>query len=412
MTAKRTKIEDSGAFMERLTLKPLGRGALDGLTFTVKDNIDIEGTKTSYGNPSWREQHPAATRNALCVEQLLAAGATCVGKVVADEFTYSLEGENPFFGTPLNPKAPDRIPGGSSSGSASSVACGLADFSLGTDSGGSIRVPASFCGVWGMRPSLHRISEAGVLPFMPSVSTVGAVSANLEALERVMRVLLRSGDEKAADLQRIVALEDAFELAEEPVREAARRAVERISKRAAIAVESVRFSDIVGPDMNLEACNESALRDLQTAEFENTVGDWIENHNPTLGTVFAMAYGNVRAFDRSRAIASMKLCERLYEGIGRFLQPGTVVCFPTTPMIAPLKGSLNTLGAVREYYGRTMAVTSFSGVGRLPEISAPLLQVGGCPVGLSMAAGHYRDEFLLTVARLAEACLTRPGPPT
>jgi amidase len=392
-------LEASGAFVEPLRLEPLRRGPLDGLTFTVKDNIDIGGRRTSFGSPSWREAHPPAIHNALCVDQLLAAGATCVGKVVADEFTYSLDGENPFFGTPLNPKAPDRIPGGSSSGSASSVACGLADFSIGTDSGGSLRVPASLCGVWGMRPSLHRISEAGVLPFMPSVSTVGVLAADLDILERAMRVLLRSGEGSPARPRRIFALQDAFELADGPVREAAEEAAARLARRLGLLLERVPFSEIAGRDMTLVACNEAALRDLQTAEFESTVGDWIENHEPKLGPAFSMAYGNVRAFDRLKALESLRLCERLFESLNRFLGPDAIVCFPTTPTPAPRKGSLVTLEAVLDFYDRTMAVTSFSGVGRLPEISAPLLSVRGCPVGLSLAAAHYRDEFLLGAAR-------------
>ncbi len=399
MTSAKISIEASGAFMETLSLKPFGSGTLDGLTFTVKDNIDIGGSKTSYGSPSWCEHSPAAAHNALCVDQLLAAGAACVGKVVADEFTYSLEGENQFYGTPLNAKAPERLPGGSSSGSASSVACGLADFSIGTDSGGSLRVPASFCGVWGMRPSLNRISEAGVLPFMPSVSTVGALAGDFDALDRAMRVLLRSGARETAELKRIVLLEDAFELADRPVREAARREVKRMSKRAGVELESVAFFDITGREMGLSACNESALRDLQTAEFQSAVGNWIEAHEPELGLAFSMAYGNVKAFDRRRIMGSIDLCERLFEGIGRFLQPGTVVCFPTTPTVSPLKGALNTMDAIKDFYARTMAVTSFSGVGRLPEISAPLLSACGCPVGLSLAAAHYQDEFLLGVVR-------------
>jgi len=391
-------IDASGAFVETLSIPPFREGSLSGLTFTVKDNIDIAAHKTSFGNPSWREKHPAAIHNALCVDQLLAAGATCVGKVVADEFTYSLDGESQFFGTPLNAKAPDRIPGGSSSGSASSVACGLADFAIGTDSGGSIRVPASLCGVWGMRPSLHRISEAGVLPFMPSVSTVGAVAADLGILNRAIRVLLRSGDEQVPVLQRIVVLEDAFKLADKRVCAAAEFAVERLAERARIKLERVRFSDIVGRDMDLTACNETALRNLQTAEFENTVGDWIESYKPELGFVFSMAYENVKSFKRTKVMESLDLCERLFQSIRRFLQPGTILCFPTTPTVAPLKGSLNTMEAVLNFYGRTMSVTSFSGVGRIPEISAPVLSVGGCPAGLSMAAAHYQDEFLLGVA--------------
>jgi amidase len=397
-SSNRLTIETSGAFVEALSLAPFYGGVLDALTFTVKDNIDIAGSQTSFGSPSWRDLHPAAIHSALCVDQLLNAGARCVGKVVADEFTYSLDGESQFFGTPLNPKVPDRVPGGSSSGSASSVACGLAEFSLCTDAGGSIRVPASLCGIWGMRPSLHRISEAGVLPFMPSVSTVGAVATNLDILNRAMSVLLRSSPEPVAKLQRILVLDDAFKLADEPVRQAAEIAIERISKRAGIVLEHTNFSDILGWDMDLTACNVAALRNLQTMEFENTVGDWIEHNKPELGFVFSLAYGNVQSFDRSMAFKAIDLCERLFESIRRFLQSGTVVCFPTTPTVAPLKGALNTMEAVLDFYDRTMAVTSFSGVGRLPEISAPLLSVGECPAGLSIAAAHYQDEFLLGAA--------------
>lgn len=390
--------DPSGALVERLCLEPFNSGPLDGLSFTVKDNIDIAGRKTSYGSPAWRDAHPAPRHNALCVDQLLAAGARCVGKAVADEFTYSLDGESQFFGTPRNAKAPERIPGGSSSGSAASVANGIADFSIGTDSGGSIRVPASLCGIWGMRPSLHRISEAGVLPFMPSVSTVGAVASRFDYLDKAIRVLLRSDTRPTAPLQRIVVLVDALDIADVAVRQAAEEILSEIEVRTGLSPEPMRFAQIVSRDMALTDCNEKALRDLQTAEFENTVGNWIENHKPELGFTFAMAYGNVQSFDRIAALDSLALCERLFAAINAFLTPGTIICFPTTPVIAPLKGTLNTIEAVTDFYDRTMAITAFSGVGRLPELSAPLLTVENCPVGFSIAAGHYQDEFLLEAA--------------
>jgi amidase len=394
----------SGAFVETFCLPPYASGPLDDLTFTVKDNIALAGRKTSYGNPSWRDRHPAPLHNALCVDQVLAAGAACVGKVIADEFTYSLDGESHFFGTPRNAKAPDRIPGGSSSGSAASVAAGLADFSLCTDSGGSIRVPASLCGVWGMRPSLHRISEAGVLPFMPNVSTVGAIAVRLDVLARAMRVLLGSVPGASAPVRRILMLSDALDLADAPIRAAAEAAAERLAARAGLPLERVSVAGIAGPDTDLAACNTRALRNLQTLEFQNTVGDWIETAKPELGPIFTLAYGNVGSFDRVAAIGAVAECERLFTAIRDFLALGTLVCFPTTPTVAPLKGSLSTLDAVLDFYDRTMAITSFAGVGRLPEITAPILDVADGPVGLSIAAGPYQDEFLLdAAARLFDA---------
>ncbi|WP_425528641.1 amidase family protein [Stenotrophomonas maltophilia] len=157
--------EHTNAFLSKGDIRTTLAGTLSGVTFSVKDNIDVAGLVSSYGSPDWPSEHPAALHNAVCVDLALAAGARYVGKVVADEFTYSLEGQNQFFGTPLNPKAPDRIPGGSSSGSAASVATGSCDFSLGTDSGGSIRVPASFCGVWEYG---HPFTECPKQEFSPS----------------------------------------------------------------------------------------------------------------------------------------------------------------------------------------------------------------------------------------------------
>ncbi|MEI2387622.1 amidase family protein [Breoghania sp. JC706] len=388
-----------GALVERLDLPPVKNGPLDGMRFTVKDNIDIAGHRTSYGSPAWRDAHPAPIHNALCVDQLLAAGARCVGKAVADEFTYSLDGESQFFGTPRNARAPDRIPGGSSSGSAASVANGLADFSIGTDSGGSIRVPASLCGIWGMRPSLHRISEAGVLPFMPGVSTVGVLAAGFEHLDAAARVLLRSGARPNMPLRRLFVLSDAVEIADMAVQEQVHAALKAIASRTGLVPENVSFAELIGEDRPLSDCNLKALRDLQTAEFQSTVGNWIETARPELGATFSMAYGNVRDFDRIATLESLTRCERLFEQINAALPPGTVICFPTTPVIAPLKGSLNTLEAVMAFYDPTMTLTAFSGVGRLPEISAPLLSVERCPVGLSFAAGHYQDEFLLAAVQ-------------
>lgn len=395
--------DPSRGFVEQLDLAPTRTGSLDGLRFTVKDNIDLARLKTSYGSPAWRDAHPAPVHNALCVDQLLGAGARCVGKVVADEFTYSLDGESCFFGTPRNAKAPDRVPGGSSSGSAASVANGLADFSLCTDSGGSIRVPASLCGLWGMRPTLHRISEAGVLPFQPSISTVGVLADRLNVLDAAMRVLLNASTSPMPSTVRVFVLKDALEIADSVVREQVAVALDRIARNAGVSIEPISFSEIVGEQLELEVCNLDALRDLQSAEFQSTVGNWIEACKPELGSTFSMAYGNVQKFNRVAALDNMARCERLFRQINAFFTPDTVICFPTTPQIAPRKGSLNTLDAVLAFYDPTMTITAFSGVARLPEISAPLMTVEGCPVGLSFVAAHYRDEFLLGAVR-AIAC--------
>jgi amidase len=185
-------MEKANAFVELFDLEPYQDGDLRNLTFAVKDCIDIKDKVTGCGNPTWQKTHPPATVNAICVEQVLNQGATCIGKTITDEITFSLDGENAHFGTPLNPKAPERVPGGSSSGSASAVACGLVDFALGTDTGGSIRVPASNCGIYGMRPSSGTISSAGIMPFAPSFDTAGILAKSFDILEiRVRRGILQ-----------------------------------------------------------------------------------------------------------------------------------------------------------------------------------------------------------------------------
>ncbi len=391
--------DPSGALIEQIDLAPLRQGPLDGLRFTVKDNIDLAGSKTSYGSPAWRDAHPAPVHNALCVDQLLGAGARCVGKVIADEFTYSLDGESFHFGTPRNAKAPDRIPGGSSSGSAASVSNGLADFSLCTDAGGSIRVPASLCGLWGMRPSLHRVSEAGVLPFQPSVSTVGVLAERFCVLDSAMRVLLNGPTSPMRLPRRILVLQDALEIADSVIRDQVGIALARIADNIGVDVEAVSFAEIIGEQCEFAVCNLNGLRDLQTAEFQSTVGNWIEACQPELGFAFSMAYENVRKLERIATLDNIARCERLFRQINAFFTPDTLLCFPTTPTIAPQKGSLSTPEAVMDFYDPTMTITAFSGVARLPEISAPVMTVEDCPVGLSFVAGHYRDEFLLNAVR-------------
>src|SRR6516165_6970945 len=205
-------VAQSNAFVTKFDLSPLGTGHLDGLRFAVKDVIDVAGWKTGCGNPTWRDSHPTAVANAVCVEQLLRAGACCVGKTICDELAFSLLGENQFYGTPLNPLALGRVPGGSSSGSASAVACGLVDFAVGTDTGGSIRVPASNCGILGFRPSHGFISVAGVNPLAPSFDTVGILAHDADILERVALVLLAyaSAPLFASNPSKIHLIKDAF----------------------------------------------------------------------------------------------------------------------------------------------------------------------------------------------------------
>ena len=194
-------------------------GPLSGMTFAAKDIFDVAGHVTGGGNPDWQRTHGPAESTAPAVQMLLDAGATLVGKTHTDELTRGILGRNPHYGTPVNPAAPGRVPGGSSSGSASAVAGGVVDFALGSDTGGSVRMPSSFCGLYGMRPTHGRISLDGVLPQASIFDTVGWFARNAETFERAGRVLLRStatGEEP----QHLIVAKDLFEVVDENVREA------------------------------------------------------------------------------------------------------------------------------------------------------------------------------------------------
>lgn len=391
----------SGAFTEQFTLPPTRSGPLDGLTFGVKDLIDVAGRPTGCGNPTWLATHPPATVHAICVEQILAAGAQCVGKTITDEIAFSLFGENYHYGTPLNPAAPDRVPGGSSSGSASAVACGLVDFALGTDTGGSVRVPASNCGIWGLRPSHGFISVAGVMPLAPTYDTVGFFARELEVLSRVADVLLPIADVAAIPptVGSIHVVKELFAIADSAVQDALAPIVDQLRHTFEGKVRETSLAELCGDE---RAANPSTwltiYRVLQGTEMLSCLGAWMAAAKPEFGPAPSVGLQFVRSHDRSRvgeAIAMRELfCRRLNSG----LAPNDLLCLPTAPTIAPLKNS-KAYDRNSDYYVRTLPVTAVSGVGRLPQLSMPLGQVGAVPIGLSLAAAHGNDLFLLDVAK-------------
>ena len=217
-----------GAFCDWAEVHLPGKagGPLSGLRFAVKDLYDVEGHVTGCGNPDWLATHEPAESTAPAVTRLVEAGATMIGKTITDELAFSLFGENFHYGAPVNTRAPDRVPGGSSSGSAAAVAGGLVDFAVGSDTGGSVRVPASFCGILGIRPTHGRISIEGCMPLASTFDTVGWFANDPELLERVGRVLL---DEPAGSKQPgrggVLIAEDAFDLLEPSSRDPVSRAL-------------------------------------------------------------------------------------------------------------------------------------------------------------------------------------------
>jgi amidase len=402
MKSSTITVDESNAFVTRLDLSPTGSGPLNGLCFAVKDVIDVAGCKTGCGNPTWRDSHPTAAAHAVCVEQLLRAGARCVGKTICDELAFSLLGENYFYGTPLNPKAADRVPGGSSSGSASAVACGLVDFALGTDTGGSTRVPASNCGTWGFRPSHGLISLGGVNPLAPSFDTVGILAQSIDVLVLAARVLLAAGSASVNKPEAIHVIQDAFALADAEVQEALSEPLCRLRGLCGERVTKTSLRDLVDDGSNFANWADTFCV-IQWAEINSCLGAWIADAQPEFGPDIAASFELTKQLDRRRVGYALQQREHYFRRLHQFLAPNDLLCLPTTPALAPSKGDPPKRSPSGSgYYPRALALTSVAGIGRLPQLSLPVSDVRGVPIALSLLARHGQDVFLLDVAKAIE----------
>jgi amidase len=363
-------------------------GPLAGLTFAVKDIYDIAGHRNGFGSPDWLRTHDPAKRTAPVVQRLLDAGADMVGKTHTDEITWSLNGENAHYGTPVNVNAPGRIPGGSSSGSAAAVAGGLCDFALGSDTGGSVRTPASFCGIFGIRPTHGRVSLEGACPLAPSFDTCGWFARSAELLERVGRVLL--GGENPGAPRRLLLAQDAFAQAGDAITRALEPAVERVSallgrpERATVAADGLpQWFQI--------------LRVLQSAEVWAQHGEWVTRVKPDLGPGIRQRFQWAAELDPSLVGPARKRREEIAAHMERLLAGGAVLVLPTVPGIAPLRNAAPADS--EDFRARALALLCPAGLARLPQVSLPLAQFDGCPLGLSLVAARGADAMLLALAR-------------
>jgi amidase len=379
-------------FVSTLRIDGASTGPLAGLTFAAKDLFDVAGQPTGGGNPDWGRQYPVPTKHAWAVQRLLDAGATLIGKTVTDEVSLGILGENPFDGTPLNPAAPDRVPGGSSSGSASAVAQGLCDTALGTDTGGSVRVPASFCGLYGIRPTHGRLDLSGMAAQAPSSDTTGWFARDARTLARVAEVMLEEAIPARLPATLVVAV-DAFGLADAETA----AALQPMVRRLAALVGYVREDLLAPPGLSVWA---RAQRALQPHEAWQTFKEWIERDNPRLA--FSVARGLVTASaiaESERQWAALMRTEARAR-LGWLVPPGTILCMPTTPFPAPRKGL--SLPALEPLRARITCLTAHGGLTGVPQVSMPGATVDGLPVGLSIVGAPGSDATLVAVARALE----------
>ena len=389
-----------GAFVPgpRVEVAPTGDGSLSGLTFATKDLFDVAGAVTTYGNPDWARTHPPAVATAPVVQALLQAGARMVGKTKTVELAYGLTGENVWHGTPTNPAAPDRFPGGSSCGSAAATAAGLCDFALGSDTGGSVRIPASYCGLFGIRPSSGAIGLSGARPLGPSFDTPGWFTRSADLLAQIGDVLLPPT--RGTIQGPLLRVEEAWVNAQPAVAEALRPALGKLEALCGRAV-SVRLA----PE-GLDAMY-NHFRVAQAEEAWAALGDWVEATQPTFGPGVKERFAVAKSVDPAVAAAGRAFRRTMQARVWPLLAGGAVMVYPTSPCPAPkLTATMDEQNRVRE---ATMGVTAIAGFCGLPEVTLPVARIDGGPVGLSLVAGPGQDRGLLAFAREAAAALGLPN---
>ena len=376
-------------------LKGATEGPLAGLNAVVKDMYAIAGERAGAGNPDWLAQATPAAKNCTVVQKLLDAGATIAGKTICDEFFYSVAGMNAHYGTPTNVRAPGRIPGGSSSGSAAATAAGVCDFALGSDTGGSVRIPASLCGIYGIRTTHGRVPTDGVMDMSPSFDTVGWFAPSAGVFRKVGAVLL-GGAAAPSPIKALLAADDAFEQADEPVATLLRGVLSSMA-----GVLPVPRPIRIAPD-GLDPWRD-AVRIIQAREIWQVYGRFVESQHPRFGPGVAERMQAASRITQAETGAARKVHAAARDHIRSQITPGTFLALPSAPCIAPkIDSSADQLDSYRT---RVMRLTCIAGLGGLPQVSIPIGTVSGCPIGLSFIAWPGGDEALLDLAvALARFC--------
>ena len=388
-----------GAFTRHthVALDGASSGPLAGLTFGLKDIYDVAGHKTGFGSPDWFDTHEPAHHTASVLESLLSAGAALVGKTHTEEMAFSLTGENAHYGTPINVAAPGRVPGGSSSGSAAAVAGGLVDFAIGSDTGGSVRGPASFCGIYGIRPTYGRIALDGVCPLAPSFDTCGWFAARATTLARVGDVLFGNTTPNPLATQRgqLLVAEDAFAYAMPGVAAALEPAIQRV--RALLGAASL----VTVAREGLAAWYD-VFRVVQYDDIWQAHGEWVTRVKPAFGPQMQLRFAAVAANDSAQIAPMQRARADISARLDTLLANNSVLLLPSISDVAPKL--LATSPETVTFRERALGLLCIAGLGGLPQISLPFATLHGLPIGLSMIAARGGDEMLLDIARELEAC--------
>jgi amidase len=370
-------------------------GPLAGLTFGVKDLLHVAGYPTSGGQPLLLALLGVQDRTAPTVQKLLDAGARFAGKTITDELAFSMNGQNAHFGSPVNGGAPDRISGGSSSGSAAAVSNRLCDFALGTDTGGSVRAPASHCGLVGLRPTHGRISLQDVLDLSPSLDTCGWFARDVPTFARVADVLLDTDACLLPQTVRLLAPTDLWPLA---------------TPAAADALLPVRnrIEDVLGRAKPVKVVLEDLesmywqFRYVQGYEAWQTDGGFISRFKPPLGPGVAQRFAWCAEVSDAKVAGARAFRERFRAQLTDLLGDDGVLLMPTMPDIAPLVNEPDA--GLEDYRNRAIRLLCSAGLSGFPQLSLPLARRDGAPLGISLLGPAGSDRSLVRLAeRIAQA---------
>ena len=375
------------AFVQKnLEIEPLESGSLNGMTFAVKDVFAIKDYINAAGNPDWLRTHTPAHQHADAVLQLLNQGAKLRGTTHTDELMYSLNGENYHYGTPVNPKAPNRIPGGSSSGSAVAVAAGEVDFALGTDTLGSVRVPSSYCGLVGFRPTHGIVEMEGVIPLAKSFDTIGWMARNPETVVKVGDILIPDETQTDYRIENILVGNEAWSMLEDDVKEKLWLFVELMDNPKGVTISDLPLSEWA-----------QAFRMIQGLEIWREHGDWVQKVNPQFGPGIRERFTWASTIQAEECVSFFELKQKLREELSRLIGKNGVMLIPTTPTIAPV---LNLSSEeVEQNRMKMMQLACIASLTGLPQVTLPLAEMNGCPIGISFIAKHHQDKALLRWAQ-------------
>ncbi len=381
--------DDVGAFVpgKRVECHATGSGALNGRTCGVKDVFDIAGIPTGYGNPDWETTHELPRSDATAVARLRQHGTRIVGKTVTDELAFSLAGNNYHYGAPVNTAAPERLTGGSSCGSAAAVAAGLCDIGLGTDTAGSVRAPASYCGIFGFRSTHGLIPKEGVCRLAPSFDAIGWLTRDARTLAAVGSALLPEG--LSTDVGGWLSFDGAWSMLPDATQ---REAGPLFNGLASSLGAPGRFG---AEPSELDAWVE-AFRTLQFHEVWRELGPWLQQVQPVLGPGVRERVLAASRVTQDEYLAAAKVRENVRERLGSMLEGARILVLPTVSGPAPMRAAdVDALNAKRQADLRLLCMASLAG---LPQVSLPALTMSGAPVGLSMIGAAGMDAALLALA--------------